>query len=135
MKSKRRKIFGAVLIALGLLPLVALAKGLASAGVVVFLLGAGVLLLGGPIIPITLVMFPIVWAKRLSRKWRIVSSVPALTLAGVAIGYALPSLGILPRAAFANLGPPFIAGVWVVVILIYVGVLAWTMPMPAAANE
>ncbi len=134
-KSKRRKIFGSVLIILGLLPVVALVKGLTSAGVVVFLLGAATLLLGGPIIPVTVVVFPIVWSKRLSRKWRVIASVPAVTLAGIVIGYVLPSAGILPAVAFANLGPPFIAGVWVVVIFIYIGVLAWTMPPPAPTNE
>jgi hypothetical protein len=131
---ERRRILGGVLIALGLLPLVSLAHGLSTAAVAVFLLGAAVLLLGGPIIPIGVVVFPIVWSRRLSWNWRIVASVPALTLGIVAVGYALPTSGILPRGVFANLGPPSIASFWAAVNFIYVGVLAWTLPRAIRSN-
>jgi hypothetical protein len=97
----------------------------------VFLAGAAMLLLGGPLIPLALVILPIRWAWRAERAWLGAASLPAVSLAILAVAFALPDTGILPAVAFSNLGPPVVAGWWGAGCSIYVGVFALVLPVHA----
>jgi hypothetical protein len=55
--------------------------------------------------------------------------VPTLSLMVIIVGYVVPLPAILPAYAFANLGPPVIAGQWLALNLVYIGVLGLYLPM------
>jgi NADH:ubiquinone oxidoreductase subunit 6 (subunit J) len=119
-----RRILGGVFLSFGVIG----AALLFVDGGLVLLAGMIVLVYGGAIPLLALPVVPIVWAVRRPWRWLVAACVPLLSLAAIVIIYATDARGLLPAYAFSNLGPPLVAGQWLVFALVYIGVLGLRLP-------
>ena len=121
-----------IFVALGLLLLIGQFFG---RSMIVFLVGAHMLHDAGGLLPIALSIVPVVWAIRTNWRWMAAALVPAISVVVIVLGYAVPASVTLPAYAYANLGPPIIAGQWVSATLIYVGLFGTFVPSHHASTR